>query len=77
MNEASAGLNPSPPPSKAGQPSSDSQRGGFVTRGRYYGPSAMSHVGDGSALDIMRALNVSVSSNSPLSCRSPIRRLPR
>ncbi|WWC63044.1 uncharacterized protein I303_105643 [Kwoniella dejecticola CBS 10117] len=34
------------------------QRRGYVTGGRYYGPSAMSYVGDGSALDIMRALDV-------------------
>ncbi|OCF31072.1 hypothetical protein I316_07343 [Kwoniella heveanensis BCC8398] len=34
------------------------RRAGYVTGGRYYGPSAMSYVGDGSAVDIMRALDV-------------------
>jgi len=38
-------------------------RAGFIARGRYYGPSAMSHVGDGSATDLMKALNVSVATN--------------
>ncbi|WWC93844.1 hypothetical protein V866_000680 [Kwoniella sp. B9012] len=34
------------------------RQGGYITGGRYYGPSAMSYVGDGSAVDIMRALDV-------------------
>ncbi|KIR54774.1 nuclear protein [Cryptococcus gattii Ru294] len=34
------------------------KRTGYVTRGRYYGPSAMAYVGDDSAIDIMRALDV-------------------
>lgn len=37
------------------------KRTGYVTRGRYYGPSAMAYVGDDSAIDIMRALDVSLS----------------
>lgn len=36
------------------------KRTGYVTRGRYYGPSAMAYVGDDSAIDIMRALDVSL-----------------
>lgn len=43
------------------------KRTGYVTRGRYYGPSAMAYVGDDSAIDIMRALDVSLS-NSNFSC---------
>jgi hypothetical protein len=34
-------------------------RAGFIAQGRYYGPSAMSHVGDGSATNLMKALDVS------------------